>query len=251
MKLKLLPQLLLKELSEKVLQSDLQKHYEYFINNYGEGWKASDKGFCKEETEKINPIYRNVIRDLNGLIGIDLPTLFESNSASGKLMILAQDPLRRAKDFKHEGKVIIGTPYALHSKLYREGSSKLYFNLLNELNDLYKEFYLTDVVKVYAEASNIIGLLSKKNSKNIRDAAYNMLAFEINTIMPNIILAMGKVAHNALNDSSIKLLLEENKIQRIDTPHIRARHDTWLKAGAEGSKDGDKIRYLYKKIKKA
>ena len=162
-------------------------------------------------------------------------------------MILAQDPLRSAKDFKHEGNVIIGTPYALQSNFYRDGSSKLYYHMLLSLMDLFKEFYLTDVAKVYAEGSNIIGMLGKSNGANLK----KVLASEINVIMPDTILAMGNIAQSALDSSEIKLVIEKNNIQRVDTPHIRAHHNAWLKAGAKGSKNKNKLEYIFEKIVKA
>lgn len=244
MLLKELPGSLIIHLIENVYEDDISKIYKYFFENYEKKWEYRDEGFYKSEVMKINPIYRNEIRDLNGLIGLDLPTLFESKSTSGKLMILAQDPLRSAKDFKHEGKVIIGTPYALHSKKYRDSSSNLYFQMISELGKSFKEFYLTDVVKVYAEGSNLIGMLRKSNAEYLK----NMLALEINTIMPDTILAMGKIAQDTLDAKEIKEVIEKNKIQRINTPHMRGRHDVWVKAGAEGSKNENKLKFIFDKL---
>lgn len=247
MKLKKVPKSLVNVLQKNIFEDDLTKIYKYFSKNYDRKWQKSNEGFYKSDVIKINPIYRNEIIDLNGLIGIDLPTLFESKASSGKLMILAQDPLRSAKDFKHEGNVIIGTPYALQSNFYRDGSSKLYYHMLLSLMDLFKEFYLTDVAKVYAEGSNIIGMLGKSNGANLK----KVLASEINVIMPDTILAMGNIAQSALDSSEIKLVIEKNNIQRVDTPHIRAHHNAWLKAGAKGSKNKNKLEYIFEKIVKA
>lgn len=248
MKLKLLPQSLIDHLYEHLLHDDLQHIYSSFIEKYDTSFSKSYQGFYKSEISKINPIYRNKIGQSNDLIGIDLPTLFEVASGMGKLMILAQDPLRREKDFKREGKVIIGTPYSLHLNNYRCGRSKLYFNLLTQFTRQYKEFYLTDVAKVYSEKSNLIGLLQKREGKEVKTAAYQILANEIKTIRPNTILAMGNIAQSALNDNEINLIIEKNNIQRIDTPHMRARHTYWLKAGAQGSKYKDKIQYINNKL---
>ena len=246
MKLKELHESLVYLLQENICEDDLRKVYQFFFENYDRKWKKSNEGFYMSEVMKINPIYRNQISDLNTLIGIDLPTLFESKASSGKLMILAQDPLRSAKDFEHEGKVIIGTPYALHSNFYRDGSSKLYYHILLRLTDLFKEFYLTDVAKVYAEGSQIIGMLTKSNGENLK----KVLASEINAIIPDTILAMGNIAQGALDSSEIRLIIEKNNIQIIDTPHIRAHHNAWLKAGAKGSKNENKLEYIFEKIVK-
>lgn len=244
MKFKELPEPLVNVLQENICGDNLRKIYKYFSENYDRKWNQSDEGFYKSDVININPTYRNEISDLNGLIGIDLPTLFESKASSGKLMILAQDPLQSPKDFKHEGKVIIGTPYALHSNFYRDGSSKLYYHILLRLIDLFKEFYLTDVAKVYAEGSNILGMLGRSNDTYLK----KVLVSEIKTIMPDTILAMGSIAQSALDASEINLVIKKNNIQRIDTPHARARHDAWLKAGAKGSKNENKLEYIFEKI---
>jgi hypothetical protein len=242
MRFKLLPEAIVGNFVENILEDDLNRMYTEFMSEFDTERKSSSEGFIKSEVNRVNHNYRKSIKDLNGLIGVDLPAMFESDSESGKIMILAQDPLRSAKDFKQEGKVLIGTPYALHSSFYREGSSNLYYQLLIEIGRFYRFSYLTDVAKVYAESSNIIGLLKKGSHNEVKESAYKTLAFEIKEIKPNTILAMGTIAQNALNQESMKQVLAENNIRVIKTPHLRARHSTWKNLG--GSTDEQKLKYI-------
>lgn len=242
MKLVAIPPKIIERLEEQIYSDNLTNIYDYFCDNYEESWDKSDQGFQKLSTAKLADVYRKEIRDIDCLIGIDLPTIFESDIASGKIIVLAQDPLRSTKDFCHEGKVIIGTPYALHSRYYRNKSSKLYFQIINGLSHNYRNIYLTDVLKVYAEGSNLT------SNKILLEVAYKLLYKEIKELKPDKILAMGSLASKALTEKEISAFCKDKNIEIVNTPHPRARHEIWLEAGANGSTDTEKVKHIIKKV---
>ena len=118
-------------------------------------------------------------------LGHDLPYWIEVNEKEkGRIMLVSQDPLRKKQrsDF-----ITFSTPFGMHSLDYR--GNRLVTQLVEQL--LYRGYsvYLTDYHKLYSENSS--GPVVVRNEMDI-------IKEEIAIFEPTMIVALGKVAGNAL-----------------------------------------------------
>lgn len=209
----------------EIINFPLDEVYDSFINNYDNDISknklqtANSSGFKKIENKFLGEIYKNEIRDMKGLIGIDLPIIHTSKITNNKrLIIIAQDPLRNSKDFMHSDYVIVGTPYALHTKHYRKKHKNIYTNILEQLLSEFEQIYLTDVLKVWAESSELT-----KSKKKVYSHSIELLKTEIELFKPTHILAMGKLAQKTIDVVDY----DKNTIKTIKTPHPKAHSLAW------------------------
>lgn len=133
------------------------------------------------------------------LLGIDFPFWFGKISSSKKIMVIGIDPLRNEKVFNSRNadkfnNVLIGTPYALHSKEIRNGKTRPYWEFINSLSK--DNFvYLTDFYKTFFYTNNTKTLRSYnyyKQDKNKIKTFREILHREINLINPDVIITLGK-----------------------------------------------------------
>jgi hypothetical protein len=144
------------------------------------------------------------------LVGIDLPILMSTSSTSYNApttdrkvaMIVGQDPLRHPNDFppadEYSDKLIFGTPYAFHSRLYREGRTKLYGGIVDILLKTH-DAYLTDVHKIghLIPKKQAAGAIWKRPPRTARGA---LLSKEFNLMKPDLVVLLGKIAQEAYQD---------------------------------------------------
>ena len=211
---------------ELVLEDDLESFYSFFKQNFNSKYTKTNEGFVFSQKKNLVHNIDNIEIETSGLVGVDLPSLFVNEGLSkGKtIMSLFQDPLRDRKDFSLDNKIIVGTPFALHSSLYRNKGMGLFYSGLTSglLNKFDKVFY-SDAVKVYFEKeSNLIGRAAIKVCVN------DILQREIDVIKPDVLLLCGGDAKKAIS----KIKIPEGTIVK-SAPHPSARSSAWHKIGAE------------------
>jgi hypothetical protein len=139
------------------------------------------------------------------------------------VLILAQDPLRHTREFKGAkfgGQLIVGTPFAFHSKKYREGRMTLYRDVVNALLDKY-DVYLTDVRKLGRRPVTKEGVPGTWRRDDRQDSG--LLKYEL-SIAPKAIILFGNSAAEAF--AAIESELADIPMP-IRFPHPGARSDAW------------------------
>lgn len=210
---------------------NIKDFYAGFRKQWNNPAKSNAKASELFHVTEVTPVYKSF------LMGLDLPILVtndsnskDNNQAPKKeiVMILAQDPLRHTRDFdgdQYGGRLILGTPFALHSQRYRQGRTRLYQNLVNNLIDKY-DVYLTDVSKLGKRT-----ISTTKDGKWIshqwmRDVSNEtrLLKYEL-TIAPKKIILLGKVAETAF--SSVQMEGDVNLPHYLSLPHPGAWSSEW------------------------
>ena len=143
------------------------------------------------------------------LNGIDFPYWFGKEKSNKKIMIIGIDPMRDEKVFSKleankSDDVIIGTPYAVHSKKIRSGRTKEYWEFIEALSE--KNFvYLTDIYKTFFYTNETKKTRSYVHHRSINsESARDILKKEIDIINPDIIITLG-------NETFIKFTLQKLK----------------------------------------
>ncbi|WP_407405850.1 uracil-DNA glycosylase family protein [Chryseobacterium sp.] len=197
----------------KLSTTEIGNLYDYF--NYKN--REQDITYIQSK-EKIHP--NQEIPENTYLLGIDLPFWFGKFDSDTKIMIIGIDPLRNEYSFEKEeadkvNNVIIGTPFALHSKKIREGRTKQYWNFIEKLSQ--KNFvYLTDIYKTFFYTDS-----SKKNrsynfyKKHKLNKYADILINEIEIIKPDIIITLGDIASNKLKAIKIQDDIEVLKMVHL------------------------------------
>jgi hypothetical protein len=153
--------------------------------------------------------------------GIDLPVIIKTERVvRGSLMIVGQDPLRKAKDFDCnqefcDKKLIIGTPYALHSPAYREGRMSDYWKIVSGLVDEGWEVLLTDIHKDFVNSNT-------EQNQRYRKPAYNKLVMrdreifdtEVKEYQPNHVVCFGVRAEAFIRRHFMNLVKTEHPSPR-------------------------------------
>lgn len=136
--------------------------------------------------------------------GVDFPIWFSAKEGCGKprrVMIIAQDPLRKEKDFQrvdspNEERIpgfLIGTPFALHDiRFRRQGNGDNYWDIINALRHKNCHVYVTDLFKVYQRGVDL--------SKGDIALPFfrNLLHTEAKIFEPDLIVTFGRKACQAL-----------------------------------------------------
>ena len=204
-----------------------------------EGKFLSNK-ICLKKIKKIN----------NPYAGHDLPVwLNDPFNSSKRIMILSQDPRRNdseMKDTKMKDNVIgISTPFGVHSMVWRSHKSHgMPLYLAEELincSDRNISVYFTDTYKLRG-----VGPKSVVDTCN-KDVYKNILYEEIKLFNPDIILAIGKHAHQAITSMASCIT---SKAHIINVPHPNARPKTWQNKypSITNYSTEEKLRYVLKDI---
>lgn len=142
------------------------------------------------------------------LNGLDLPTWF-GEFKNKRVIFLGIDPMRNDKDFNllkadKSKDVLVGTPYALHIKKFRENRTRPYWEVISTVaksnfvyvTDIYKTFFYTDSTKKIRSYDywNMTG--NEMFNENHRKLLIN----EINLIEPDIIVTFGALAYKVLTN---------------------------------------------------
>lgn len=123
-------------------------------------------------------------------VGVDLPWMLTCDNPKKTVVIVGQDPLRKLKDFsateKWQGRVIIGTPYAVHSTFYRE-RTEVYWLIFDGLLKTECNVYLTDAVKLYTGTH-----------LSVDDFDRETIRQEMESVRPDLIVCFGNDSLSAL-----------------------------------------------------
>lgn len=150
------------------------------------------------------------------LNGIDLPFWFENTNPKRRIMIVGIDPLRNQESFsKYNASifddVIIGTPYAVHSKKIRSGRTLQYWNFIKSLKadnlvyltDIFKTFFYTDVSKKCRSYH-----YHKNNKAEYNCSHIEILKKELEIIKPDIIITLGRLPYELLTRQKLKRIID-------------------------------------------
>lgn len=161
--------------------------------------------------------------------GVDFPIWFSAKGGDGKprrVMIIAQDPLRKEEDFLLSGSpnderipsFLIGTPFALHDMRYRRQSSiDSYWSIIDTLRLNNCHVYVTDLFKVYQ-----LGVDLSKGGIALPFFC-DVLHAEAKLFEPDVVVTFGRKACQALGAIKVR---ESFKTRRVfegtpEHPHFR------------------------------
>lgn len=170
------------------------------------------------------------------LLGMDLPILVTRDDprtsdpaqpSKNIVMVVGQDPLRHMRDFpaaEFGGRLIVGTPYALHSPRYRDRRTTLYCDIVKSILDSC-DVYLTDVRKLGRRTVSRIG-------ENYSSGAWrgdgpldlSLLEYEFNSVAPRMVVLFGNTSVKAFRKIGDALM---NTPGAAIFPHPRARNPAW------------------------
>ncbi len=188
---------------------NLEKNELEILYNY---WNSDEKrDDFKDWIRNKDIISENQYSTENAIAhGIDLPFWFNHQNPQNRIMIIGIDPLRNKKDFIDAditNDVIIGTPYAVHSKKMREGRTKEYWNFIRSLKEQ-NIVYLTDVFKLFFIDEEKKTRSYNYLSTNYRKENLSILKKEIEILNPTIIITLGKLSFELLTETKLKSIVD-------------------------------------------
>lgn len=149
-------------------------------------WRAKDR--------KKHAALNAALASESGRVGVDLPWMLSCVDPKKTVMILGQDPLRNLNDFsaaeKWKGRIIVGTPYAVHSTFYRE-RTKTYRLIFDELRRIGCNVYLTDALKLYTGSYLSVDALDRE-----------VVRQEVESVNPDLIVCFGNSSLHVLTFAS-------------------------------------------------
>ena len=241
-----------KEQSEKIFQryKDMELNFNSYTKdgltkikegklwNFSEGlkpWKDY-KDTTSVPIPLTHPKFKNLRSDYlstfdtdsgGAVIGHDLPTWFNLNgSDKGRIMIVAQDPLRNPKWYSDCKDAICSSTFGLHSIEWRNngrGGKRLYL-LIKKLVEFGFGIYLTDCMKFYVRAERQKPL---SPSRSLLNDYAEILKEEIRIVKPTAIIAFGKKAKNTFEQLELDISPE---VLRIYMPHFSGNAQSTIKS---------------------
>ncbi len=143
-------------------------------------------------------------------------------------MIIGQDPLRKTKDFQRNAafqkgdNLIFGTPYALHSHVYRSKRTRVYWQVIKDLASGGHELYLTDIRKDFVGSVAFQkGRYKKDKELLIRDKT--ILEVELEEYHPDEVVCFGGLSHSFVQPICQSVL----RIDPKRTEHPSPRNRNW------------------------
>jgi hypothetical protein len=225
----------------KISQDKIKKIYKEFDFNID---RYSDKhwnDFKFYQKHIYKPKYKDSIEVYNSasLIGIDLPIMLsnETEEFDKTIMIVGEDPLRKDKDFKNrKSEVVIGTPYAFHSKYYREKRTKVYWKVVEHIISKGFRVYLTDIFKVWVEGEKKKLFFKADDEKFFID----LLQKEIEILNPDLLITFGNKSRDFV---TAKISYPESK--QLFFPHPTGSNNSiWSQILNEKATNDAKIQHL-------
>jgi len=229
--------------------------YRKLKDSYNQKLSSSHEGFIPKQKQSWNILFQE--QTLNHwenstLTGVDLPLFFKCPDPKAQtVMLVAQDPLRHRDDFPFpdfkDEDVIIGTPFAQHSSYYREGSQEVVFASIRNIIDNNYHVYITDVYKVWMKMRKVKS--HEYFLKNECEIFGELLLNELDTIKPNNVICLGKVAENFFSKTPILKNYNLSK-RNLYLPHPgRQNAQKWKKCLINQKQSPEnKIKYLKTKI---
>lgn len=231
-------QKILNSIEENLVSLPLGNIYNSLIGSFDDDFKSRGEGFYSFSKDCLKISDEDYFSE--GVIGLDVPLIIKG-IGNKRVMFLAQDPLRNEDDFINtlgvcNDKIVLGTPFAVHSKYYRtRGKGKFYTELFFSMAQEFNQIYLTDVYKLWKKD----GVGRRKG----RDISLGLLKDEISIFQPDIVLAFGTEAYNTL----VKLNLG---VTICRTPHQNAWPKAWRDFGLKKLDDTSKINIILNELKK-
>jgi hypothetical protein len=235
-----------------ITEDEIKEWYQTIINSFNANTADSYSGFHYVDKFYSIPFSTESARQnwaAATLIGIDLPVeLSTGTNDQERIVIIGIDPLRKRKDFPKEvsnEKLIIGTPYALHSSFYRndEHRTKIYCKVIQNLVERNFKVYLTDIFKVWM--SNSTDEKYKYSLHQEFALSNEVLKQELETISPIKIILFGRF----VEDYTRPLIKSLGFIDRIiSLPHPSGANRNWNKLPKEERSFQGKKEWLIKDL---
>jgi hypothetical protein len=245
-----LPQIL--STSFGITEDELKEWYQTIINSFNANTADSYSGFHYADKFYSIPFSTESARQnwaAASLIGIDLPVEVTNGKKDQKrAVIIGIDPLRKRKDFPEsvsKQKIIIGSPYALHSSFYRneEARTKIYFEVIQELLEQNLSVYVTDLHKLWM--NNDVYERSKYSLHQEFALSNTLLSRELEIISPSKIILFGSYVYN-YTKPLIKYLGYTDRVIRL--PHPSGANRNWNKLPKEERSFQGKKEWLIKDL---
>ncbi|NJN74546.1 MAG: hypothetical protein HC799_18000 [Limnothrix sp. RL_2_0] len=194
-----------------------------------------DRAFFTSMDEGFQAIYAQ-----SPVIAVDLPSILELDNGDinkPTVVILGQDP-KNDHDFEN---IIVGTPYALHSKECRIKHTKRYFEMVFVLLSLGYRVYLTDIFKVWV-CDPTRPYSRCKLPRIDQEKFFHILKLEFQAVKPVALITWGNEAANSL--SSVN----------IEVPHLKFLHPggaangAWKRLLGKSPTDANKLEYWKTRI---
>ena len=169
--------------------------------------------------ENLRTDYLSSIADgkSGAVVGHDFPTWFNLNqSFKGRIMIVAQDPLRSPRWYADCIDVVCSSPFGLQSVEWRKngrGGKRLYL-LISKLVESGYGIYLTDLMKFYVKAENEKAL---SPTPSLLAEYADILKEEIGIVNPSAIIMLGNRAVKGLEMLNLQV---SDSITKIPMPHF-------------------------------
>lgn len=176
---------------------------------------------CKHEA--FQPEFeRRKAAAAGGAIGLDLPTWFLYAPEQPRVMLIAQDPLRKAEDYGDCYEVILSTPFGLHEQKHRNTHGRKALEITKNLLKRGINVYWTDVRKFYLHDADTSWAFSEQHQARYAQ----LLAAEIDAVKPVACILLGKEAERYFQ------LLKTRMPDRTTPPELRLPHLSWNALGA-------------------
>ena len=234
----------------KIPRKKLKAYYKKWDTNISlppnkKHWE--DFFYTKNKKDIYTPLNADTAKEYEDspLVGVDLPTFIGAKNNELRVMIVGLDPLRNCKDFPFHspGDCIIGTPYAYHSRYYRQKKSVMSARIINEILNMKHSIYLTDVYKVWAQ--NLHNGKKISIIKEDKKAFETLLQREIDIIKPSLCITFGSEAHKFLNRP-----IFSSSMHILSFPHpAGTANGAWGKKLEGKCTDDNKVNYIHKKLR--
>lgn len=123
------------------------------------------------------------------------------NGDKGTIFIIGESPTRNKKDYKDNGDLIIGTPFAVACEKGAPKQCDIYKYIFNRLINKGYNVYITDAVKVWQN-----GMKRNEFKGHINEV---FLKKEINIVKPNFVVTWGETAKEAYNRVGDKKIIPQ------------------------------------------
>jgi hypothetical protein len=144
------------------------------------------------------------------LLGVDLPTCFGEYSKK-RILFVGIDPVRNVKEFNGidaniDNDIIIGSPYALHKKNFREKRCAAYWEIIKNLQE-HNFIYVTDIYKTYFQKDKIRSYdhWNELGNDKIKKSHIEIFLKEIKIVEPNLIVTFGAIAYKNISGQNINV----------------------------------------------
>lgn len=141
-----------------------------------------------------HPDFKEIFNGSYGSIGVDLPTWFNiKDDNKGRIMLIAQDPLRSKWYGRLTDKAVVSSPFGLQDRVHRNSfkGGRRFHILVSKLVGANYGVYLTDCRKFFVKDHSTSDTFYKLKKDNY----IKILRKEIELVDPTRIVAFGNCAY--------------------------------------------------------